>query len=109
MPGEEDFGIVPLEAQACGTPVVALGRGGAKETVRDGETGVLYGDPGAEGLLAALDRLRGLALEPAALARNASRFSAEVFRARFLAALAGARKSPEERPEDARISGPVSV
>ena len=48
MPGEEDFGIVPLEAQACGTPVVALGRGGALETVRDGETGVLMPEPGPE-------------------------------------------------------------
>ena len=41
LPGEEDFGIVPVEAQACGRPVVALGRGGALETVVDGETGVL--------------------------------------------------------------------
>lgn len=41
MPGEEDFGIVPVEAMACGTPVIALGRGGALDTVRPGETGVL--------------------------------------------------------------------
>ena len=41
LPGEEDFGIAPLEAQACGRPVVALGRGGATETVLDGATGVL--------------------------------------------------------------------
>src|SRR4029077_5646933 len=41
LPGEEDFGIVPLEAQACGRPVVALARGGALETVRRGETGLL--------------------------------------------------------------------
>ena len=44
LPGEEDFGIVPVEAQACGRPVVALGRGGALETVVDGVTGVLVPD-----------------------------------------------------------------
>jgi len=44
LPGEEDFGLVPVEAQACGTPVVALGRGGATETVVDGVTGALTGD-----------------------------------------------------------------
>ena len=61
MPGEEDFGIVPLEAQACGTPVIAFGRGGALETVRDGVTGVLMPEPGPKSLLEALDR----AAEPA--------------------------------------------
>jgi glycosyltransferase involved in cell wall biosynthesis len=109
MPGEEDFGIVPVEAQACGTPVVALGRGGARETVRDGETGVLYGEAGAPALLAALERLRGLSLNPAALARNAARFSPDVFRGRFRAALASAQKGAGRRPEDARISGPEFV
>ena len=49
LPGEEDFGIVPLESQACGRPVVALGRGGALETVIDGETGILV-EPGEEAL-----------------------------------------------------------
>ncbi|MEO8587684.1 MAG: glycosyltransferase [Acidobacteriota bacterium] len=109
MPGEEDFGIVPLEAQACGAPVVALGRGGARETVRDGETGVLYDPPGAAGLLSALDRLRGLALDPAVLSRNAARFSRDVFRVRFLAALETARSRPEKQPGDARITAQDSV
>ena len=109
MPGEEDFGIVPLEAQACGTPVVALNRGGARETVRDGVTGVLYDTPGAPGLLTALDRLRALTLDPAALARNASRFSPDVFRSRFLAALGRARSRAGKGPENARIDAPESV
>ena len=54
LPGEEDFGIVPLEAQACGRPVVAYGRGGALETVRHGETGVLVDDLSAEAFAAAI-------------------------------------------------------
>ena len=53
LPGEEDFGIVPVEAQACGRPVVALGRGGALDTVIDGETGVLFADTTVESLAAA--------------------------------------------------------
>ncbi len=86
MPGEEDFGIVPLEAQACGTPVVALGRGGALETVRDGETGVLYAEAGPEGLAAGVRRLRTLALDGAATVGNAARFSPAAFRRAFLSA-----------------------
>jgi glycosyltransferase involved in cell wall biosynthesis len=91
MPGEEDFGIVPLEAQACGTPVVALGRGGAVETVRDGETGVLFPEPGPAALLAALDRLGTLRLDPAAAVANAARFSRQAFREGFERALEEAR------------------
>ena len=59
LPGEEDFGIVPVEAQACGRPVVALGRGGALDTVIDGETGVLFGDTTVESLAAGTDARGG--------------------------------------------------
>lgn len=90
MPGEEDFGIVPVEAQACGTPVIALGRGGALETVVDGSTGVLYAEPGPEGLLRAIDRFRGLRFNPDDAVRNSRRFSRESFRRRFLGFLAAA-------------------
>lgn len=90
MPGEEDFGIVPVEAQACGTPVVALGRGGATETVADSVTGVLYGEPGPAALAAAIERLRGLRLDPAEAVRGAARFSTERFRKSFSAALIAA-------------------
>ena len=77
LPGEEDFGIVPVEAQACGRPVVALGRGGALETVIDGENGVLFAEPTVEALAAALNRLASLRFDSAAIARSAERFSRE--------------------------------
>ena len=79
LPGEEDFGIVPLEAQACGRPVVALGRGGALETVIDGETGVLVG-PGEEALAAGLRRAAATRWDSARIRAHAVRFS----RARFV-------------------------
>lgn len=86
MPGEEDFGIVPLEAQACGTPVVALGKGGALETVVEGRTGCFYGEPGAAPLAEAIAAARGTRFDPEAAVVNARRFSEAAFRERFLAA-----------------------
>ena len=50
FPGEEDFGISPLEALACGTPVIAFGRGGVTETVHDGETGLFFGEQTVDSL-----------------------------------------------------------
>ena len=79
FPGEEDFGIVPVEAQACGCPVVALGRGGALETVMDGETGVFFREPKEASLNDALNRFDKQEFEPEAARRNAERFSKERF------------------------------
>ena len=75
MPGEEDFGLVPLEAQACGCPVVALARGGATETVKDGETGVLFDEPSIPSLTAALERVRTIRFDRARLRLHAGQFS----------------------------------
>jgi glycosyltransferase involved in cell wall biosynthesis len=77
LPGEEDFGIVPLEAQACGRPVVALARGGALETVIDGETGILFPEPTDASMAEALDAVARSRFDPARLRRNAERFSRE--------------------------------
>ena len=52
---EEDFGIIPVEAQACGTPVIAYGRGGARETVIENKTGVFFGEQNVESLISAVN------------------------------------------------------
>ncbi|MGH9172738.1 MAG: glycosyltransferase, partial [Vicinamibacterales bacterium] len=78
LPGEEDFGIVPLEAQACGRPVVALGIGGARETVIDGETGVLV-EPGEDALADGLCRAAGMTWDVHGIREHAERFSRERF------------------------------
>jgi glycosyltransferase involved in cell wall biosynthesis len=79
FPGIEDFGILPVEAQAAGRPVVALAEGGATETVLHGATGLLYEEDSLEGLVDALVRADRRDWDPAACARNARRFSRERF------------------------------
>jgi glycosyltransferase involved in cell wall biosynthesis len=81
FPGEEDFGIVPVEAQAAGLPVVAYGVGGASETVLDGQTGVLFDEQSVLGLANAIERFEGLRLDEGAIRKNAERFGRERFRA----------------------------
>jgi glycosyltransferase involved in cell wall biosynthesis len=86
---EEDFGIVPVEAQAAGTPVVAYGRGGACETIvglgRPGATGVLFDEQTPEAVLAAIERFERHAgeLTPENCRRNAERFAGARFRDEF--------------------------
>ena len=99
VPGEEDFGIVPVEAQAAGLPVIAYGVGGARETVVDGVTGVLFEPQTAEALAAAIARFERLALEPAAARENARRFGRERFRAEMAAVIAQAADAPRRSPQ----------
>lgn len=82
---EEDFGIVPVEAQACGTPVIAFGEGGATETVRDGATGIFFGEQTVESLTEAIHRFETMTFDPRACRANAVRFAPERFRQEFSA------------------------
>ena len=87
VPGEEDFGIATIEAQACGTPVIAYDRGGSREAVVPGKTGLLFEEPSAAGLLGALDKFRAFECNRAAARSNAMGFSRKNFKERISAYL----------------------
>jgi glycosyltransferase involved in cell wall biosynthesis len=84
FPAEEDFGIVPVEAQACGTPVVAYGRGGALDTIVPGRTGVLVPGQDVDSLAAGLEEALDARFDPVECRAGAERFSSHRFRDRFL-------------------------
>jgi glycosyltransferase involved in cell wall biosynthesis len=84
VPGEEDFGIAPVEAMAAGKAVIAYGAGGALETVVDGTTGLFFREPTVDGLIDGIRRADTMTFDPAALRANAERFAPAVFRRRFI-------------------------
>lgn len=81
---EEDFGIIPVEAQACGRPIIAFGKGGALETVVNGKTGVFFEEQSVESLVKAIEKFEKLDKEntfnPKKIREHAEKFSAENFR-----------------------------
>jgi glycosyltransferase involved in cell wall biosynthesis len=79
FPGREDFGIAPVEAQACGKPVIALAADGALETIIPEETGVLFANPTVQSLLGAVKRAEQIEWMPRRIRENAQRFDKEVF------------------------------
>lgn len=90
MPGEEDFGIAPVEANACGRPVIAYAAGGALDTQIDGVTGVLFKEQTVAGLCAALERADSIVFNPAVIQAHARLFGTDVFEANLRAAILSA-------------------
>jgi glycosyltransferase involved in cell wall biosynthesis len=98
FPGEEDFGMTPVEVMACGRPVLAYGKGGALETVIDGVTGLLVAEQHPLAFADAIARLERMHFDPAAIRRNAERFSMQRFASAIYAAVNGELRSDRREP-----------
>ena len=79
FPGEEDFGMVPVEAMASGRPVVAFGKGGATETVTNGVSGVFFTEQTVEAISLAVGALAAMEVDPEKIAKQADRFGRDQF------------------------------
>ena len=93
FPGVEDFGIVPLEAMASGLPVIALGEGGVRETVVDGETGIFFEGGTAQAIRDAVRRFEDLRFNSDACSARAQQFSRVEFQRRVMAVLGEVAKN----------------
>ena len=80
FPGEEDFGIAPIEAMAAGRPVVAYRAGGAIETVVEGVTGVFFDEPSVDSVAAAMESVNKMDIDPQRIRAHAETFGYDRFR-----------------------------
>ena len=87
FPGEEDFGIVPVEAMACGKPVIAFGRGGVTETVVDKTTGIFFREQTPSDLIDAIHRCEQLSFDGNQIRAHAEQFATEIFTAGIAASI----------------------
>jgi glycosyltransferase involved in cell wall biosynthesis len=102
FPGEEDFGIVPVETQAAGMPVIAYAVGGAGESVLDGRTGVLFGEQSVSALAEAIERFEGLRLDAEQARENARRFGEERFRTELASVIDRAARARQPGARESR-------
>ena len=94
LPAEEDFGIAPVEAMACGRPAIALGRGGALETVVPGVSGILAAEQNVEAFVQAMSDFRPGDYDPRAVRAHAESFSQARFEAEFASAVHAVLSEP---------------
>jgi len=94
LPGVEDFGITPLEAMALGTPVVALGEGGVRDSVKDGVTGIFYERPEVDALRRAMDEVESRRWDRPAIREHARTFSRTRFEEQIRAAVSEVARLP---------------
>ncbi len=95
FPGEEDYGIVPVEAMACGTPVIAYGKGGATETVAENLAGVFFHAQTETALRQAVDQAVKMNWDPAAIRKHAESFGVDNFLHGLLGAIETVMNTPE--------------
>ncbi len=103
LPGEEDYGLVPLEANAAGRPALAYGRGGALETIRPGVTGEHFPEPAAASLAALLTRFEPARYDPGVLRAHAERFGPARFKSALQAIVEEVRSGGAARSSRPRV------
>jgi glycosyltransferase involved in cell wall biosynthesis len=101
FPGEEDFGMAPLEINAAGRPVIAYGAGGATETILENLNGVLFSEQTVESLIQALEKYESQTWDPIAIRQHAQRYDVKIFQQRVLDFLAQVSPVIRERQEAA--------
>jgi glycosyltransferase involved in cell wall biosynthesis len=97
FPGEEDFGITPLEVNAAGRPVIAYNGGGATETIREGYNGLFFAEPTTDSLIDAIHRFDTMTWEPQAIRRHAEAYDVHIFQSRIREFICNVTGAPHKK------------